>query len=79
MTDRRKTIAILIVFVLVLIAWDVYVFLTPGDGDTISEITLGFAMRHPVLPFALGVLCGHLLWPQRVTPSEEPPQPGESS
>ena len=62
--NRRATIAILVAFVAVLIAWDVYVALTPEDGDTISEVTLSFAQLHPVLPFVFGVVMGHLFWPQ---------------
>lgn len=62
---KKVTIGILIVAAAVLIAWDVYVAANPTPGDTISEITLGFAMRHPVLPFVVGVVCGHLFWPQR--------------
>lgn len=65
MTNTRKvTISILVAAVLALIAWDVVVAMNPTPGDTISEITLAFAMRHPALPFAVGVVCGHLFWPQ---------------
>lgn len=38
----------------------------PESGDTISEVTLAFAQRHPALPFSVGVVAGHLFWPQRV-------------
>jgi zinc transporter ZupT len=69
MTRRRITISILGAVIAVLIAWDVYVAVVekdkpPGTGATISEVTLGFAQKHPVLPFALGVVAGHLLWSQ---------------
>jgi hypothetical protein len=63
--SRRVTISLLIAFTLILIVWDIYAAANSGDGDTISEITLGFARKHPALPFAIGVICGHLLWPQR--------------
>lgn len=61
---RKITISILVAVAVLLIGWDIYVAITPAPGDTISEITLAFAQRHPVIPFAIGVLCGHLLWPQ---------------
>lgn len=65
MTRTKKvTISLLVAAVLALIAWDVVVAMNPTPGDTISEITLAFAMRHPALPFAVGVVCGHLFWPQ---------------
>ena len=63
----KITIGILIAFIALLIAWDIWVYLEPTPGDTISEVTLRFAQRHPVLPAAIGVLVGHLLWPQRTS------------
>ena len=48
-----------------LVGWDIYVASNSINGDTISEITLAFARKHPVVPFALGVLMGHLLWSQQ--------------
>jgi len=67
MTPRTWTIGILIAVTLLLIMWDVYVAFfnkVPNRQDTISGVVLGFAKRHPVIPFAIGVVCGHLLWPQ---------------
>lgn len=49
---------------IVLIGWDIYVAANDIPGDTISELTLSWAFMHPVIPFAVGVLCGHLFWPQ---------------
>lgn len=62
---RRWTIAILLGITALLIGWDIYVALTPQKGDTISEVIRDWAFAHPVIPFALGVLCGHWLWPLR--------------
>jgi hypothetical protein len=69
---RWTTIGILVAIVLALVGWDVYVAVAergsgndPSSGGTISEVVLGFAGEHPAIPFALGVVCGHLLWPQR--------------
>lgn len=63
---RRWTIGILIGVTLALIAWDVYAYVTAGGPATISDVTLDFARQHPVLPFAIGVVCGHALWGQRI-------------
>lgn len=62
---RRWTIGLLVGVTALLIGWDVYVALTPQRGDTISEVVLSWAKQRPVIPFGLGVLMGHLLWPQR--------------
>lgn len=49
--------------------YDTLVAVNRVDGDTISEITLAWAMRHPIavmcLGMALGIVLGHLFWPQR--------------
>ena len=64
MSARLWTIGILVGVTLLLIVWDVYAATNKAGDDTISEVVLGFARRHPVIPFLLGVLMGHLLWPQ---------------
>ncbi len=56
---------VLAVVALVLIAWDVYAYLTPEPDDTISEV-LASASAHPIIPVAFGVLIGHWFWPQKV-------------
>jgi len=71
MSTRKATIGILVSIILALIAWDIWVVIEPTPGDTISEITMFYARRHPVIPFALGVVCGHLLWGQRLPPGSE--------
>lgn len=67
--NKKITIVALLACVALLVVWDIHVAVSeadkaPGEGATISEVTLGFAKRHPVLPFAVGVICGHLFWPQ---------------
>jgi len=63
--NKKITIAIIAIVTVGLIAWDIYVFKTPEVGDTISEILLEWAKRNPIIPFAFGVLMGHLFWSQR--------------
>lgn len=62
---RKATVWIIIGVVVALILWDIFVAVEPEDGDTISEVVLGWARRSPAIPFAVGFLCGHLFWPQR--------------
>ena len=66
--DRRVTIAAILAAAAALIGWDVYAALSPGDGDTISEVSLAFARRHPSIAFLVGGLLGHLFWPLRDPP-----------
>lgn len=63
---RKVTITILIAMTLALIGYDSWVQLAhPSQGATVSEIVFYFAQRHPVLPFLIGVVAGHLLWGSR--------------
>lgn len=60
---RRWTIAILIAVAALLIAWDVWIYVQPPGGDTISEIVHGWARKYTSVPFAFGVLMGHFFFP----------------
>lgn len=44
---------------------------TRCKGDTISEIMWTATAHRPILPFAVGCLCGHFFW-QRV--ADDPPE-----
>lgn len=46
-----------------LVGWDIYVGVNKTPNDTISEIMLGMARRHMLIPFVLGVIGGHFFWP----------------
>lgn len=63
--SKKITVAVMAICAAALIGWDIVVAANDTPGDTISEITLAFAMRHPVIPFAVGVLMGHLWWAQK--------------
>jgi peptidoglycan/LPS O-acetylase OafA/YrhL len=67
-TSRRITIALVLATIAGLITWDVIAAVSPGDGDTISEVTLAFARRHPSVGFLIGGLLGHLFWPRKDPP-----------
>lgn len=54
---------IILICVAVLIGWDIYAAMSPVQ-PTISALTLAFAHKHPVIPFLIGVVTGHLFWPQ---------------
>jgi uncharacterized membrane protein len=55
---------VLLACIVLLIGWDIVVAVNKIPGDTISEIVLGYARSSPIIPFAFGVLMGHLFWPQ---------------
>lgn len=64
MNTKWITIGVLLGCVTILVGWDIYVAINPPDGDTISEVLFQWAGDHPVVPFVIGVLCGHWFWPQ---------------
>lgn len=45
-----------------LIVSDIFWAVDGIPGNTISEVMLKYALMHPLIPFAFGVLCGHLFW-----------------
>lgn len=67
---RQVTIGVMLVATAAIVLWDIWVAInSSGIGErgqtTVSGITLGWAGAHPALPFSLGGLVGHLLWPVR--------------
>ena len=44
--------------------WDVAVMFFAKDlSATISFSIYTISREHPIIPFAIGVLCGHVFWP----------------
>jgi hypothetical protein len=65
---RQATIAILAAVALSLAIYDVIAVWRGGNGATISEVLLAAGRSYPILVLALGILLGHLFWPQRIGP-----------
>lgn len=66
MKTRNLTIWILIGVSIILIGYDIYVAVNDVKEDTISEVLLYYGRQFMIIPFGLGVIMGHLFWPQRV-------------
>lgn len=59
----RKFTGILIwVTVATLSIYDVFVLYKEGGNATISVVMWNTAQSYPIVPFAFGVLMGHLFW-----------------
>jgi hypothetical protein len=63
---KQMTICFIIVWVAVAVMYDVVVAYFYGTQPTISRIIHDWAYGNPVIAFALGVLCGHLFWSQKL-------------
>lgn len=53
---------IFLALVLLACLYELSALVTKEDGDTISEIVWTISSKRPILPFAIGVLCGHFFW-----------------
>ncbi len=60
---KKPTIIVMIGAVVALVGYDIFAFVEPSDGDTISEVTQEGSFDHAGIPFALGALLGHFLIP----------------
>jgi len=63
---RQATKIILIVTALFLIGYDIYAYIEGGVGSTISRVVLAWSQAWPIVPLTIGVICGHLFWPQKI-------------
>jgi len=75
MTGAGQTTIVVVAVTTVATLWDIYAQVKLGEGATISEVLAGaklwlasgglrtWARRpHPMVPFAWGILSGHLWW-----------------
>ena len=53
-----------VALIVVAVAWDVYAWVNRSTLDTLSEVALAVSGQHPIVPLAVGVVLGHLFWPQ---------------
>jgi len=63
---REGTLWVMAVSGSVIIGWDIIVAFfnrVPNDEDTISGITMGASLKFWTLPYAFGILGGHLFMP----------------
>tara|TARA_Y100000114_G_C11748592_1_gene322987 strand:- start:90 stop:290 length:201 start_codon:yes stop_codon:yes gene_type:complete len=54
---------IIVAIIVVITVWDVAVVSMGRPDTTISAVILKLSKEHPMIPFALGVVIGHLFWP----------------
>lgn len=61
---RRWTVFLIITLVLAVILYDVLVYTAAGGEATVSDVVLGWAKTWTAVPLVVGILLGHLFWPQ---------------
>jgi len=68
MNWRKLTKLVILLVVAGAIVYDLIAWQAGTVDATISRVTLAWAHRWPVVPFSVGVLCGHLFWSQPQLP-----------
>lgn len=60
-----SNIALIVTAIIVITVYvtDVYILLYGQGQNTISQEIRMASQRYPILPFLIGVLVGHILWP----------------
>lgn len=61
---KTMTAIVLVATAVVLVSYDVAAEVKGGNAATISQVLYHFAQSEPILAVALGILVGHLFWPQ---------------
>lgn len=51
----------------VITIYDVFALIKGGTEASISYLLITWSYKYPMLPFTMGVLCGHLFWRMRDT------------
>lgn len=54
---------IMIVLAIAIIVWDIIVNYADMEQYTVSAELFRLSATYPIIPFALGVLAGHVFWP----------------
>lgn len=55
-------LVILLLIVVGILVWDGYLQIKGDDENTISVRLMRASKKYLVIPFLVGVLCGHLFW-----------------
>ena len=61
----KKTAVAWGVAIVGLLAYEGYTLANAVPGDTLSETVWAVAGSYPLLPFLVGILCGHFFWQRR--------------
>lgn len=62
MKVKTLTIYVLLIAIVALIAYDFYALAAGGTSASISHLVKVWGHKYPIIPFVVGVLCGHFFW-----------------
>lgn len=61
----KRTLLFIIAALVVIFGFDLFTLFHDGYESTISWVTYTLAQKQPIVPFLLGIVFGHLFWPNR--------------
>jgi predicted permease len=56
------TLIFIVVVVVAIAAFDVFIIIKKGKKESISAHIIRASHNYPLIPFLLGIVCGHLFW-----------------
>jgi len=59
---KKITVIFIVAVIAIIIIYDVWALVAGGAEATISSVLLNESKNYPIIPFTLGVVCGHLFW-----------------
>lgn len=63
MLEYRTTCGFIVVAVILIVVFDIIALMLWGENGSLSRVMLAIARQWPIAPFALGVIVGHIFWP----------------
>ena len=61
--DFTLTESVIYGTIMLLIVYDIFILLDKGVEQTISSVLLKLGQKYPIIPFGIGVVFGHIFWP----------------
>lgn len=71
MTGKALTKLIVLAVIAILIVYDIAIYAFSGVDATISRVALSWSQDIPIVLIGIGVLLGHLFWPQLSSKQKE--------
>ena len=62
MKPLYRTMIIIALVIVGLIAYDAYTIIYDGIETSVSQVIINWTYEYPIFTFSMGVLFGHLMW-----------------
>ena len=59
---NSATVSFIVIGVFLIAVFDIFQLVHKGSQATISHTLYAGAQKYPIIPFAIGVVAGHLFW-----------------